>query len=261
MKGRRGPRSVRVVLVLLAAVAFGCGGSDKANAGAAARGPTSDSIAGATAGAQPAATSANGAIGGAATSPTSGPPVVLFFGTSLTAGLGLDPSQAYPERVGELAAAAGTPIRVVNAGLSGETSAGALRRADWVLGRTRADVIVLETGANDGLRAFEPSALEANLDSLVARVRARQPEARVMLVQMEAPPNLGASYAREFHAVYPAVAGKYGVPLVPFLLEGVAGKQELNQADGVHPTAQGAQIVARTVWGALRPVVDSIGAR
>lgn len=185
---------------------------------------------------------------------------MLFFGTSLTAGLGLDPSQAYPQRVADLAAAAGTPIRMVNAGLSGETSAGALRRADWVLKRTPADIIVLETGANDGLRAFDVETVRSNIDALVAKVRAAQPQARVLLVQMEALPNLGPEYTRAFHDVYPAVADKYGIPLIPFLLEGVAGVQRLNQEDGVHPTAEGARMAARTVWGALGPVVREAGA-
>ena len=252
-----------LLLVLLPSVVAACGGAEAPPARAASAG-TPDSIAGAAVAAQPAATSTNGADGaatgaaGTADAPRRGPPVVLFIGTSLTAGLGLDPSQAYPQRVEELAAAEGVPIRAVNAGLSGETSAGALRRVDWVLGRTRADVVVLETGANDGLRAFAPSTIRANVDSLVARVRARQPHARVMLVQMEAPPNLGERYTRDFHAIFPSVANQYGIPLVPFLREGVAGKPELNQADGLHPTPQGARIAARTVWTALEPVVREL---
>ena len=244
--------AVRLLLLLLPLAAAACGGAEAPPARAATA-STPDTIAGAAAAAQPTATSTNGA------DRTEGPPVVLFIGTSLTAGLGLDPSQAFPQRVEELAAAAGTPIRAVNAGLSGETSAGALRRADWVLGRTRADVIVLETGANDGLRAFEPTAIRDNLDSLVAKVRAVQPHARVLLVQMEAPPNLGDRYARDFRAIYPAIAEKYGIPLIPFLLEGVAGKPELNQADGIHPTPQGARIAAATVWKSLAPVVRAPG--
>jgi acyl-CoA thioesterase-1 len=247
--------------VTLASLLAGCGGDGDgaANGGGAADGRTgapADSIVAVGPPAQPGATSTNGPA-----APRSGPPVVLFLGTSLTAGLGIEPSQAWPERVGELAAAAGTPIRVVNAGLSGETSAGALRRADWVLGRTPADVIVIETGANDGLRAFEVATIRANIDSLVAKARATQPHARVVLVQMEAPPNLGEQYAQDFHAIYPAVAKQYGIPLVPFLLEGVAGKPELNQADGIHPTPAGARIAAGTVWRVLGPVVASLPPR
>lgn len=256
------PRALVRVLVPVLVLAA-CGGDSGATTRADGRSGASDSIgAGATA-AQPAATSANGA--GAATAAAATPegagPVVLFFGTSLTAGLGLDPSQSFPQRVAELAAAAGTPIRVVNAGLSGETSAGALRRAEWVLGRTPADIIVLETGANDGLRAFDVGTVRANIDSLVAKVRRIQPRARVLLVQMEALPNLGPDYTRDFRAVYPAVADKYGIPLIPFLLEGVAGVQRLNQEDGVHPTAEGARMAARTVWSGLGPVVREISGR
>ena len=254
------PRLAMVLAVAsLSALLAACGGDSGAATRADDRsggaGAAADSIGGSGGPAQPGGTSANGAAAA-----TAGRPVVLFFGTSLTAGLGLDPSQAYPQRVAELAAAAGTPIEVVNAGLSGETSAGALRRADWVLGRTRADVVVIETGANDGLRAFDVETVRDNIDALVAKVRVAQPQARVLLVQMEALPNLGPQYTRAFHDVYPAVADKYDIPLIPFLLEGVAGKAELNQADGIHPTPEGARIAARTVWGTLGPVVREVEA-
>jgi acyl-CoA thioesterase-1 len=248
-----------LVVAFLSALLAACGGDSGATTRADDRsgsaGAAADSIGGSGALAQPGGTSANGAAAA-----TAGRPVVLFLGTSLTAGLGLDPSQAFPQRVAELAAAAGTPIEVVNAGLSGETSAGALRRADWVLGRTHADVVVIETGANDGLRAFDVETVRDNIDALVAKVRAAQPQARVLLVQMEALPNLGPQYTRAFHDVYPAVADKYDIPLIPFLLEGVAGKAELNQADGIHPTPEGARIAARTVWGTLGPVVREMEA-
>ncbi len=181
-------------------------------------------------------------------------PRVVFIGTSLTAGLGLDPDSAYPAVVGRLAAAAGTPVDVVNAGVSGETSAGALRRVDWVL-REPADVVVIETGANDGLRGQSVGSLRANLDAILARVRRDRPAARVALVQMEAPRNFGAGYTDRFHAVFPAAARTGGATLFPFLLDGVAGVPRLNQADGVHPTAEGAQRVGATVWKALRPLV------
>ncbi len=183
-------------------------------------------------------------------------PRVVFIGTSLTAGLGLDPDSAYPAVVGRRAAAAGTPITVVNAGVSGETSAGALRRVDWVL-QEPADVVVIETGANDGLRGQSVDSLRANLDAILARVRHDQPSARVALVQMEAPRNFGADYTRRFHAAFPAAARAAGVTLFPFLLDGVAGIPRLNQADGVHPTSEGAQIVATTVWRALQPVLTA----
>lgn len=179
---------------------------------------------------------------------------VVFLGTSLTAGLGLDPDSAYPAIVERTARAAGIPLVVTNAGVSGETSAGALRRVDWVL-RQPADVVVIETGANDGLRGQSVDSLAANLRAIVARVRAVQPRARIALVQMEAPRNMGAAYARRFHSVYSAVARETGVTLLPFLLDGVAGVAALNQPDGVHPTEAGARRVAANVWTALRPLV------
>ena len=187
-----------------------------------------------------------------------GTPRVVFIGTSLTAGLGLDPDSAYPALVERTARAAGTPITAVNAGVSGETSSGALRRLDWVL-REPADLIVIETGANDGLRGQSPEALAANLTEIVRRARAAQPRARVALVQMEAPRNLGASYVRRFHDVYPAVAKAAGVPLLPFLLDGVAGDPGLNQSDGVHPTEAGERRVADNVWRGLAPLLASPG--
>jgi acyl-CoA thioesterase-1 len=184
------------------------------------------------------------------------PARVVFIGTSLTAGLGLDPDSAYPALVERKASAAGTPITAVNAGVSGETSSGALRRVDWVL-REPADWIVVETGANDGLRGQSPEALKQNLAEIVRRARAAQPQARVALVQMEAPRNLGATYVRRFHGVYPEVAREAGVPLLPFLLEGVAGVSSLNQPDGVHPNEEGERRVAENVWRALGPLLAS----
>jgi acyl-CoA thioesterase-1 len=141
---------------------------------------------------------------------------------------------------------AGHPARIVNAGVSGETSAGALRRIDWVL-RTPADVIVLETGANDGLRGLDVEALRQNIETTLARIRAAQPRARVFLVQMEAPPNMGARYTKAFHDLFPEAARASGVELMPFLLEGVAGNPALNQDDGIHPNVRGARIVGANV--------------
>ena len=239
-------------LPLLVAACGGGEGQGRAQAGSPEAAPSSIGAGGPAA--QPGGTSTNG---GDAAIPAGSGPVVLFIGTSLTAGLGLDPSEAWPQRVGELAGAAGTPIRVVNAGLSGETSAGALDRADWVL-RGPADVVVIETGANDGLRGLDVPSVQRNIDALVAKVRAAKPAARVVLVQMEAPPNLGEAYTRDFRALYPALASKYGIPLVPFLLDSVAGRRELNQPDGIHPTAEGARIAARQVWRVLGPVVREL---
>jgi acyl-CoA thioesterase-1 len=182
---------------------------------------------------------------------------VLFFGTSLTAGYGLDPSIAFPKLVAQKAAAAGTPIDAVNAGLSGETSAGALRRIDWAL-KKPVDVVVLETGGNDALRALDADSLKANLRAIVARIRAAQPQARVLLAVMEAPPNLGKRYTASFRRAYTEVAKEEGLGTVPFLLDRVAGKDELNQADGVHPNEKGERIVAENVWKAIQPVVREV---
>jgi acyl-CoA thioesterase-1 len=182
--------------------------------------------------------------------PTATRPTILFIGTSLTAGLGLDLAQAYPAVVGEMLDSAGHPVHIVNAGVSGETSAGALRRLDWVL-RTPADVILVETGANDGLRGLDVPALKQNLEAIIDRIRATNPRARLILAQMEAPPNLGARYTNEFRALFPAVAKEKRVELLPFLLDGVAGNPALNQDDGIHPNVRGARIVAANVTRAL----------
>jgi acyl-CoA thioesterase-1 len=184
-------------------------------------------------------------------------PVVLFFGTSLTAGYGLSPDQAFPSLIEKLADSANQPIRAINAGLSGETTAGAARRIDWVL-RTPADVVVIEAGANDALRGLSPDAARANLQRVIDAVRAKQPRARIVLVQMEAPPNYGAAYTKNFRAVYTDLAKKENIPLVPFLLTGVAGIARLNQADGVHPNLAGERIVAENVWRGIRPIVEQL---
>jgi acyl-CoA thioesterase-1 len=175
---------------------------------------------------------------------------IVFIGTSLTAGLGIDLSQAYPAVVGRMLDSAGRPARIINAGVSGETSAGALRRIEWVL-RTPADVIVLETGANDGLRGLDLASLQANIEAILDRIRAVQPRAHVMLAQMEAPPNLGARYTAGFHDLFPRIAKEKKVELLPFLLDGVAGDPSLNQDDGIHPNVRGARIVAANVTRAL----------
>jgi acyl-CoA thioesterase-1 len=197
------------------------------------------------------------AAGAAASARTPGKPVVLFFGTSLTAGLGLDPEQAFPALIEKKAAAEGLPIKVVNAGLSGETTAGAARRIDWVL-RTPVDLVVIEGGANDALRGLEPSAARANLEQVIATVRRKQPSAKIALVQMEAPPNFGPAYTRSFRTIYADIARQENIPLLPFLLNGVAGIPRLNQADGLHPNLAGERIVADNVWRALKPIVSQL---
>lgn len=189
---------------------------------------------------------------------TAGRRTLVFVGTSLTAGLGLDPDDAYPALVQRMVDSAGLAWEVVNAGLSGETSAGALRRIDWLLSGP-GDVVVVETGANDGLRGVEVDSTRANIAEMLRRIRQAKPTAQILLVQMEAPPNMGPTYTRAFRAMYPALAREAGVPLIPFLLDGVAGVDTLNQADGIHPNETGAKIVAGNVWRALEPVLRGRG--
>jgi acyl-CoA thioesterase-1 len=179
---------------------------------------------------------------------------VVFLGTSLTAGLGVDPSAAYPELLQHKIDSAGLRFVTVNAGVSGETSAGARRRIDWLL-REPAAVLVIETGANDGLRGLVVDSLAANIQAIIDRARQQSPPPRIILVGMEAPPNFGFGYVRRFRAVYLELAKRNRLPLVPFLLEGVAGVDSLNQADMLHPTAAGQQRVAETVWPVLEKVL------
>ncbi|HSQ28288.1 MAG TPA: arylesterase [Gemmatimonadaceae bacterium] len=189
------------------------------------------------------------------TTPRKARGVVLFAGTSITAGLGLDPDSAYPMLIQRKIDSAGLAFEVVNAGVSGETSSGLLDRLDWLL-RARFDVLVLETGANDGLRGIPASTLQSNLETALDRINAKRPDARIVLIQMEALPNLGPKYAAAFHAVYPRVAKAKGVVLLPFLLDNVAGRRGLNQGDGVHPNDVGEHIVAENVWRGLRPILQ-----
>ena len=179
---------------------------------------------------------------------------ILFLGTSLTAGLGLDPDSAYPQLIQRKIDASRLPYQVVNAGVSGETSAGLLRRLDWVL-RRPADVIVVETGANDGLRGLPVTATRATIADVLSRIRRERPNAAVALIQMEAPPNLGQEYTSAFHAMFAELAREHGATLLPFLLTGVAGESRLNQGDGVHPNNAGERIVAENVWRALMPLL------
>ena len=179
---------------------------------------------------------------------------MLFLGTSITAGLGLEPDSAYPQQVQRRIDAAGLPYQAVNAGVSGETSAGLLRRLDWVL-QDSAAMIVVETGANDGLRGQSVDATKMTIGEILTRIAKERPEARVVLVQMEAPTNLGMDYTRAFHAMFPALAREHGVVLMPFLLAGVAGVTALNQGDGVHPNLAGERMVTETVWRSLGPLL------
>ena len=181
--------------------------------------------------------------------------VVVALGDSLTAGLGVAADEAFPARLQARLRAEGYDYRVVNAGVSGDTTAGGLRRVDWAL-RAHPDVVIVALGANDGLRGQSPQAIRANLEEIVARLQAAG--VRVLLVGMRLPPNYGAEYTKEFEAVFPAVARRAKITLMPFLLDGVAADPRLNQADGIHPTAAGQQMIADRLWPYLRPLLRPI---
>src|SRR5262245_39292175 len=228
--GQRDGLAARCAASLLLALAAGCGPGGDAGGAAA-----------------PAAASAGVQPGREA-------PVVLFLGDSLTAGYGLPAEQAFPALVHQGAEPAGFDYRVVNAGVSGDASAGGRRRISWLL-RQPVAVLVLELGGNDMLRGQSVDRLRENLRAIIDATRAAHPEVRVVLAGMRAAPNLGRRYVEAFEATFPALAAETGAALIPFLLEGVAADPELNQADGIHPTAAGQRIVADTVWRTLEPIL------
>ncbi len=182
-------------------------------------------------------------------------PKVVALGDSLTAGLGLSQTEAYPALLQERIDAAGLGFEVVNAGVSGDTSAGGVRRLDWVLAENTR-VLILALGANDGLRGLPVDRMKDNLDTIIRRAKARGIE--VILAGMEAPPNFGPEYTSEFRNAFRDLAKQHEVVFVPFLLDRVAGQSQLNQGDGIHPNAQGAEILADTVWAALQPMLTRI---
>ncbi len=181
-------------------------------------------------------------------------PLVVFLGDSLTAGYGLDEEQAFPALVAERFAEAGQPIEVVNAGISGDTTAGGLHRLDWLL-RQRPDILVVCLGANDGLRGVDLDSSEENLRQIITKAQAEG--VQVLLMGMLIPPNYGPDYSQQFAALYPKLAAELKVPLLPFLLEGVAANPALNLADGIHPNAEGHAILAATVTEALEPLLNA----
>ena len=183
--------------------------------------------------------------------------VILFFGDSLTAGYGLDPSQAFPALIQEKINAKGWKFRAINAGLSGETTAGGLRRIDWVLQRP-IDVFVLELGANDGLRGLPVEEAKKNLQAIIDRVRNKYPHVKIVLAGMRVPTNLGQAYTTQFLAMFSELAKANDTALIPFLLEGVGGRPELNLPDGIHPTPAGHKIVAENVWKVVEPVLEGV---
>lgn len=180
---------------------------------------------------------------------------IIFFGDSLTAGYGLeDPSQAFPALLQQKLDSLGLNYQAVNAGVSGETSAGGMGRIDWIL-KQPVDVFVLELGANDGLRGISPEETEKNLQGIIDQVKAANPSAEIIIAGMQVPPSMGQRYVKQFAAVFPRLARKNNAVLIPFLLEGVGGEVEFNQADGIHPTAEGHKIVAATTWKYLEKSV------
>jgi len=180
--------------------------------------------------------------------------IIMFFGNSITAGYGVSAEEAFPALVQEILDSLNYSYKVVNAGLSGETSAGGLNRIDWVL-RTTPDIFVLELGGNDGLRGLKLSETKKNLSAIIQKVEAVSPAVRIILAGMEVPPNLGQAYTTEFREMYKDLASTHEVVFIPFILEGVGGEEDLNQSDGIHPNVAGHKEVAKTVWGYLLPLL------
>jgi acyl-CoA thioesterase-1 len=179
---------------------------------------------------------------------------ILFFGNSLTAGYGVNPDEAFPALIGRRIDSLHLPYKVINAGLSGETTAGGRSRIGWIL-QQHVDIFVLELGANDGLRGIPVAGTLANLQAIIDSVKAQYPAAKIVLAGMQIPPSMGSTYATAFRAVFPQLAAKNNAALIPFLLQGIGGVPELNQGDGIHPTAAGHKIVAENVWKVLRPLI------
>lgn len=182
--------------------------------------------------------------------------VILIYGDSLTAGYGLAPEQAFPALTEKLLREKGIPAKVINAGLSGETSAGGLNRIDWIL-RQPIDIFVLELGGNDGLRGLPVEETVKNLQGIIDKVKAKYPDAKIVVAGMMVPPNMGPEYSEKFKGIFPELAKKNKATLIPFLLEGVAGDAALNLPDGIHPNAKGHQIVAQSLYEVLNKVINS----
>ena len=179
---------------------------------------------------------------------------IVFFGDSLTAGYGVNPGDAFPALIEKKIEEQHLPFHVENAGVSGDTSAGGLRRIDWLL-QNRIDVLVVELGGNDGLRGLPVEAMKSNLRTIIAKVRAKNPNAKIVIAGMRIPPNVGIDYAASFKRAFEDLAGETHATLIPFLLENVGGIRDLNQEDMIHPTAAGHRIIADTVWRVLEPIL------
>jgi len=239
--------TVRLYLLLLVGVLglVGCG-QDRSNS-AASRAP-SDTVASTSSPSDPAATSDDGLR-------------VLVLGNSIAAGAGVSPQEAFPALLQQKVDSLGWDARVQNAGVSGETTAGGRQRIGWLL-QDSVDVLVLELGGNDGLRGIDPAVTRENLRGIIDTTLTTYPRAQVLLAGMQIPPNLGQAYTRQFRQVYPEVADAYDrVTLIPFILQDVAGVDSLMQDDGIHPTAAGHRLVARTVWKQLRPLLAEMRTR
>ncbi len=185
------------------------------------------------------------------------PKNILFLGDSITAGYGLESSQAYPALIQAKIDAKGWNFKAINAGQSGDTTAGGLNRLNWLL-KSRVDVLLLELGGNDGLRGLPAETSKKNLQAIVDSTKKKYPEAKIILAGMKVPPNMGTDYAKQFNAIFPELANKNQAALIPFILEGVGGVRELNLADGIHPTAKGHERVAANVWKVMEPVLKSL---
>jgi acyl-CoA thioesterase-1 len=183
---------------------------------------------------------------------------ILFLGDSLTAGLGVEAKEAFPALIEQKIQADHFPFEVISAGQSGDTTAGGLRRVDWLLQRP-IDILVLELGANDGLLGLPIAEMKSNLQAIIDKVKAKNPGVKIVVAGMQIPPNLGADYARDFAAAFPDLAQKNHATLIPFLLEGVGGHFDLNQRDQIHPTPAGHKIVAENVWRVLAPLLKKEG--
>ncbi len=181
---------------------------------------------------------------------------ILFFGNSLTAAYGLDPSEGFEGLTQQKIEQMDLPYRTINAGLSGETTAGGNSRVDWILEQQAIDIFILELGGNDGLRGIDPKDSYKNLKSIIEKVKAKDENITIVLAGMEAPPNMGAAFTAEFRANYSRLAKEYDLALIPFLLDQVGGVAKLNQKDGIHPTAEGHKIVAETIWKVLGPLLE-----
>ena len=186
---------------------------------------------------------------------TDGKKTILFFGNSLTAGYGLELSQAFPAIIQRRIDSLELPYTVINAGISGETTADGKSRIDWVIKEQKIDVFILELGANDGLRGIPPTETRKNLKSIISQVKARYPESQVLICGMEVPPNLGEDYASQFRNIFRDLSDSLETNLLPFLLDKVAGEPELNLPDGIHPTPEGHEIVAGNIWEVLSPLL------